>query len=216
MKPLLLLLALPLTAHASWFELEAGAGVTIFQTENGRWYQEGMPDNRFTKIAPEYSAGVTGALVSRGAWGVDWHADYVNLGRAAASCQCDTSDSDYAAHTTKHTAYYTGSGRAQGVALTVEPYRWYGGWRFGAEAGAYFYHSTWSEQVYGWTASDAPPVNLRLSATGWHVAPVIGMSISKDSWSVNYRHYFLKRNIKGQNVPPLWNDADVIEIKRRF
>jgi len=215
MKPLLLLLALPVAAHASWFEYEAGAGLTSYETEDGRWYQQLQPHSLST-VSQEYSVGITGAVVSRGAWGIDWHADYVNLGRASSSCQCDTSDSDYAAHNTRHTALFTGSGRAQGVSLTVEPYRWYRGWRYGFEAGAYVYRSTWSEQVQGWTVSDAPPRNLSLSAKGWHVAPVIGMSISKDSWSVNYRHYFMRFNSTRQNVPPLWNDADVIEIKRRF
>jgi len=215
MKPLLLLLALPVAAHASWFEYEAGAGLTSYETEDGRWYQQRMQHD-LTTISPEYSVGITGALVSRGAWGVDWHADYVNLGRASSSCQCDTSDSDYAAHNTRRTALFTGTGRAMGVSLTVEPYRWYAGLRYGFEAGAYVYRSTWSEQVQGWTVSDAPPQNLSLSATGWHVAPVVGVSVGDGKWSVNYRHYFMRFNSARQNVPPLWNDADVIEIKRRF
>lgn len=215
MKPLLLLLAVPAIAHASWFTFEAGAGLTSFETEDGRWYQQSMPHD-LTTISPEYSAGVTGPVVSRGAWGVDWHADFVNLGRAAASCRCDTSDSDYAARRTKHTAYFSGSGRALGVSLTVEPYRWYGGLRYGIEAGAYVYHSTWNESVTGWTVSDAPVQNLSLSASGWHVAPVAGVSVGDGKWSVSYRHYFMRMNSAKQNVPPLWNDADVIEIKRRF
>ena len=70
MKPLLLLLALPVAAHASWFEYEAGAGLTSYETEDGRWYQQRMQHD-LTTIAPEYSVGITGALVSRGAWGVD-------------------------------------------------------------------------------------------------------------------------------------------------
>jgi hypothetical protein len=214
MKPLLLLLALPLAAHASWFTYEAGAGLTSFETEDGRWYQQRM-DHSLTTIAPEYSIGITGPVVTRGAWGVDWHLDYVNLGRASASCQCDTSDSDYAAHNTRHTALFTGSGRALGVSLTVEPYRWYGGLRYGLEAGAYVYRSSWSEQVYGWSVG-GPPQDLSLSASRWNAAPVIGVSVGDGAWSVNYRHYFMRMNSAKQNVPPLWNDADVIEIKRRF
>jgi len=40
--------------------------------------------------------------------------------------------------------------------------------------------------------------------------------VGDGKWSVDYRHYFMRFNSARQNVPPLWNDADVIEIKRRF
>jgi hypothetical protein len=210
-----ILLALCTTSHAqSFFQMEAGVGVTHYQTENGRWYQNGMPDNKVTSTAPAISLGVTGPVVSRGAWGVDWHADYVNLGRAAASCQCDTNDADYIAHTTKHTAFYSGSGRAQGVALTVGPYRYYAGLRWGVEAGAYVYHSSWSESVAGWTVG-GPPVNLSLSESRWNVAPVAGLSVGDGKWAVSYRHYFMRYR-KAEMVPPLWNDADVLMFTRRF
>jgi len=213
MKPLLLLLALPVAAHASWFEYEAGAGLTSYETEDGRWYQQRMQHD-LTTIAPEYSVGVTGTIVSRGAWGVDWHADYVNLGRAAASCQCTTSDADYAAHRRgAPTAYFSGSGRAQGVVLTLEPYRWYRGWRFGVEAGAYVYRATWQDSVTAWT--DGLP-DMHMGVAKWNAAPVVGVSVGDGKWSVNYRHYFTGLNSRQMNVPPLWNDADVIEIKRRF
>lgn len=209
----LALAAAPLAAHA--WQFEQGAGVTRFSTEEGRWYQERMPHELRT-VAPEWSIGVTGRAFARGSWGVDWHAGYVNLGRASASCQCDTSDSDYAAHVTKHTALFSGSGRAQGAALTLEPYVWLSGWRVGVEGGAFIYHSSWSETVAGWTVNDAPPQNLALSASGWHVAPVAGVSIGGAAWSVSYRHYFMRRTSERQNIPPVWNDADVIELKRRF
>lgn len=213
MKLLPLLLLAPLTAHA--WQFEAGVGTTYYQTENGRWYQNGMPSNSVSRTAPEFSLGVVGPVFTRGAWGVDWHADYVDLGRAAASCQCDTSDEDYLAHTTKHTAFFSGSGRAQGVALTVEPYHWYNGLRFGVEGGAYVYHSSWSESVTGWTVG-GPPVNLYLSDNRWNVAPVAGVSVGNGVWSVSYRHYFMKSNSVKLAVPPVWDDANVLEFKYRF
>jgi hypothetical protein len=215
MKLAALLIALPIVAHAqSFFQMEAGLGVTHYQTENGRWYQNGQPDNRVTSTVPAFTLGLTGPVVTLGAWGVDWHADYVNLGRAAASCQCDTSDADYAAHTTKHTAFYSGSGRAQGVALTLEPYRYYAGLRWAAEAGAYVYHSSWNESVTGWTAG-GPPVDLSLSESRWSVAPVAGLSVGNGKWTAGYRHYFMRYR-KAENVPPLWNDADVLMFTKRF
>ena len=203
----------PLYAHA--WSFEHGAGVTSFETVDGRWYQQLQPHSLDT-VSPEWSIGVTGSVLARAMWGVDWHADYVNLGRAASSCQCDTSDENYAAHNTQHTANFSGSGRVQGAALTLEPYVWRNGWRYGIEAGAFIYRSKWSETVTGWTVGDAPPQDLALSAAGWHAAPVVGISVGGAVWSVNYRHYFMRFNSARQNVPPLWDDADVVEIKRRF
>jgi hypothetical protein len=215
MKRLIAALALltPLAAHAWSFEY--GAGVTSYTTEDGRWYQFRMP-SKLTTIAPEYSIGVTGPLLTRGASGIDWRASYVNLGRASAACTCDTSDENYIAHRTQHTAAFSGGGRAQGAALTLEPYRWFGGWRVGVEAGAFIYHASWSETITGWTVSAAPPQNLSLSASSWQIAPVVGATVGNGVWSLAYRHYFMKRNSERQNIPPVWNDADVLEIKRSF
>jgi hypothetical protein len=57
---------------------------------------------------------------------MDWHAEYVNLGRAAALCDCAPLDANYNASTHTFTpkiavprAYFTGEGRSQGVALTL-------------------------------------------------------------------------------------------------
>lgn len=212
MKLVAMFLALPVIAHAqSFFRIEAGLAVTHYQTENGRWYQNGMPDNKVTSTVPSFTLGLTGPVVSRGAWGVDWHADYVNLGRAAASCQCTVSDADYQQHVAgAPTEYYTGSGRAQGVALTLEPYRYYAGLRWGLEAGAYVYHAAWNESVTGWPAG-GPMIHL--SESHWSVAPVAGVSVGNRDWTLNYRHYLLRYK---SNLPPLWNGADVLSITRRF
>jgi hypothetical protein len=214
MKILLALLAIPITANA--WQFEAGAGATIYQTENGRWYQNGQPQNEVTKHAPAFSFGVAGSVLERGNWGLGWHGDYVNLGRASASCMCLARDEDYAAGREGPRARFSGSGRAQGVSLTLEPYYWTHGVRVGVEAGAFVYHSSWSESVTGWTVNDLPRQDIALSSSRWNVAPVAGVSVGSGPWSLSYRHYFMHRNIKGQSVPPLWNDANVIEIKRRF
>lgn len=212
MKTLLALLVLPVAAHAqSFFQIQAGVGITHYATENGRWYQNGMPENKVTSITPALSLGVTGALVSRGAWGIDWHAGYANLGRAAASCWCTINDQDYQQHRPSAlTEHYTGSGNVQGVALTLEPYRYYGGLRFGIEAGAYLYRSGWKETV---TNSPIGLPDVSINESRWSVAPVAGASVGNGVWSVSYRHYLLR--YKSQ-TPPLWNGADVLMITRRF
>ena len=203
----------PVRAETS---VEVGAGVTHYGTYNGRWFQNGAPGNKVTSNAPAFSLGLTGDIVSRGDWGVDWHAEYVNLGRSAAQCQCKTRDEDYAGHSKGQTAWFSGSGRAQGVALTLEPYAWRGGLRWGIEAVAYIYHADWNQNVYGWAVNESPKRDLSLGSHTWNVAPVLGATVGNGKWSVSYRHYFMRLNSQRSNVPPVWNDADVIEAKWRF
>jgi len=88
---------------------------------------------------------------------MDWHAEYVNLGRAAALCDCAPLDANYNASTHTFTpkiavprAYFTGEGRSQGVALTLvtasgsasRPVRT-------------FHRDSWSDTVYDWQRPDA-------------------------------------------------------------
>lgn len=203
----------PVRAETSF---QAGAGWTKYGTENGRWYQNGAPQNSVTSNSFAFSLGLTGDIVTRGNWGIDWRAEYVNLGRAAASCQCKTNDQDYASGRDGPTAFFSGSGRAQGIAMTVEPYTWRAGLRWGLEAGAYVYHAAWNESVTGWTVNDAPRQNLSMGNHSWNVAPVVGVTVGDGRWSASYRHYFMRMNGMHANVPPLWKDADVIELKWRF
>lgn len=218
-------LVLSSAAHSeSFFEIEAGIGLTNFNTVNGRWYQENMPADQVTRDAPEFSLGLTGPIMSRGKWGVDWHADYVNLGRASASCYCTPIDGNYDFANKRLSnkydvddAYFTGSGRAQGVAFTAEPYYWFHGVRLGAEAGAYVYRGSWDEWVGGWSQNmTMQKENFSLSESSWGVAPVAGVSIGDGVWTLSYRHYFMRHHSESLSVPPVWNDANVIELKVRF
>jgi hypothetical protein len=218
------------SAHADYIndyvQGEVGIGAAHYTTQDGRWYQQGMPngDNKLTSKPPAFSLGLTGPLITRGKWGADWHAEYVNLGRAAASCACTPRDENYNANTHQFTnrfdapaAYFTGSGRSQGFALTVEPYYWAYGVRLGVEAGAYIHRDSWSEDVVGWQIEKtAPPQNLHLSGTHWSVAPVVGASVGNGRFTLSYRHYFMRVSSENRSVPPLWNDADAIEIKVKF
>lgn len=210
-------------AHAQSITL--GAGANLYSDVDGRWMQQGVPGGSdVTRVAPVITLGITGPLVSRGRWGVDWHADYVNLGRAAATCMCTPSDDNYNPHThqyVKHVdvdpAYFSGSGRSQGVAFTVEPYYWAHGLRFAAEAGAYVHYDQWSEYVAGWQVNRAvAPQTLNLAASYWSVAPVVGVSVGDGRWNVGIRHYFTSINSKRADVPPLWNDATTLTVTYRW
>jgi hypothetical protein len=211
---------------SQYVQAEMGIGAAKYTTVDGRWYQQGMPngDNKLTSKPPAFSLGLTGPLITRGKWGADWHAEYVNLGRAAASCACTPMDENYNAQTHQFhkrydvpAAYFTGSGRSQGAALTIEPYYWINGVRLGVEAGAYIHRDSWSEDVVGWQIEGSgAPRNIHVGDAYWSVAPVVGASVGNGRFTLSYRHYFMRRNNETRNVPPLWDDADALEIKVKF
>lgn len=210
----------PLTAGA--VTIEAGAGLTMYRTGDGTWYQQGV-EHKLFDMPRSWSVGVTGDLYSGESWGVAWHLDYVNLGRASASCDCTPVDANYdpknhvLLNDNVPRAHYSGSGYAHGAVLSLEPYLTRNRWRFGVEAGVMAYLPIWNETVTGWQPNvDVPAQDLRLSTPrAIRPALVLGASIGRDKWTLSYRHYFLRR-VNDINVPPLWNDADVIEYKVRF
>jgi hypothetical protein len=212
-------------AHAeSWLDFEGGLGMTNFITKNGRWYQENMPDDAVVRDALSYSVGVAFPLLTRRNWGIDGHIDYVDLGRDAASCYCTPIDGNYNLATERANiktpvddAYFSGSGRARGVTFTVEPYYRAYGVRFAAEAGAYVYRGSWNEYVSNWSQNmTMAKQTFSLSQSSWAVAPVAGVSIGYGHVTLSYRHYFMAHHSESLNVPPVWNDANMLELKVRF
>jgi hypothetical protein len=111
--------------------------------------------------------------------------------------------------------YFADEGRSQGAALTVEPYYWLDGFRLGVEAGAYIHRDNWTGTVYGWQLPGATGP-MMLQDAYWSVAPVVGVSVGNGRFTRSYRHYFTGMNSKNRSIPPLWNDADVLEVKYRF
>ncbi|WOD18656.1 hypothetical protein [Paraburkholderia kirstenboschensis] len=210
-------------AHPFGIHVQAGIGLSKADTPDGRWQQAGIPGgSHVTAKPPTFSLGLTGPLLTRGAWGVDWHLDYVNLGRFAASCSCTPMDENYDPKTHAYTpkvavptAFFTGEGRSQGAALTAEVYYWLYSVRLAAEAGAYIHRDSWSEDVSNWQVGGYPQ-NLHLSDTYWSVAPVVGVSVGYGRMSVSARHYFTKLNSQNRSVPPLWNDVTTVEMKVKF
>lgn len=212
-------------AHPFGIHIQAGIGIAKADTADGRWLQEGIPGgSHVTARPPTFSLGLTGPLITRGAWGVDWHLDYVNLGRFAASCECTPMDENYdaKAHTYRPKfdvpmANFSGFGRSQGATLTAEGYYWLYGFRLGAEAGIYVHRDSWSEDVTGWQViNSGAPKSLHVEDVYWSVAPMVGVSVGYGRISVSARHYFIKKNSQNRNVPPLWNDVTTVELKVRF
>ncbi|APR40488.1 hypothetical protein [Paraburkholderia sp. SOS3] len=189
---------------------EIGIGAAKYQTQDGRWLQQGIPGgSSVTSKPPAFSLGLTGPLITRGKWGIDWHAEYVNLGRAAAECWCTPNDDNYDANSHRYQtkvnvpqAYFTGEGRSQGAALTLEPYYWLHGVRLGVEAGAYIHRDSWSESVSDWQAwPGVPKQNISISDSYWSVAPVVGASVGNGRFTLSYRHYFMRLNSNSRKHP---------------
>jgi hypothetical protein len=209
--------SIPTMPWDHWFQFEAGVGVGMYDTQDGRWYQQGMPTSAVQNVNVAWSLGLTGHVLQRENWGVDWRAEYVNLGRAEAGCLC-TSDADYnpnthqAAPGAEPGGAFTGSGSSQGVVLSLNPYYTFYGVQVGPEVGAYIHHDVWNEYVQIFS----PPVNVAIHTAYWSVAPVAGITVSSGRYSISYRHYFTDINERNKTYPPLWKDADVVMFKMRF
>jgi hypothetical protein len=225
MKLLALLLLAPIAAHAVSFE--AGISSAQYATQgDGTWYQQGLPHVLNTHTYG-FSAGFTGELYSRGAWGVDWHVDYVNLGHVSSSCKCTPMDENY--DTKTHSlvanpafdaplATFVGNGNAQGIAFTVEPWFKYRGLRFGLEAGLFPYRPAWDEAIYNWQVDpNTAPQTLHVSTPhGVQLGQVIGVNVASGATTWSIKHYFLPTRFDSQHYPAIWSGATVVEMKYKF
>lgn len=215
-------------AHADsitdYVHLELGAGVTWYKPlGNGTWIQYGMKENLDLR-APMWTVGFTGPIYTREKWGVDWHVDYVNLGHVSSDCWCTQYDRDYdlknrrAVSPNVPLAEFVGSGYAQGIALTLEPYYRYRGFRIGVEAGLFIYRPTWDETEIGYQDTpESAPISVSVHTS--HAAlygKVIGVSIGRGPFRVAYKHYVLPTKFDDHHYPALWHGADVIEAKYVF
>lgn len=191
MKRLLaLLLLLPLFAHAeSFFQVEAGLGMSYTKTlGDGTWYQLGVPHEVRT-YSPAFIIGVTGSVYSTGNFDVRYHLDYNFLGTQQASCVC-VPDSEYNphAHTASRAGYipFSGGGFIHGVSLTLEPGYTYRGYRIGVEAGPFLFWDIWHESRFDPAYPTQNDLSHRAVAQLGYVA---GASISRGPLSLRYRYY---------------------------
>lgn len=220
--PLLLLMA-PLAAHAVSFE--AGVSQTNYDgLSDGLWFQQGMHHALNTK-STGFTIGVRDSLIDRGRWGIDWHADYANLGHVSSFCDCTPIDSNYDTRTHSlianpvpvANAQFVGSGSAQGVAFTLEPWIRVQGWRVGVEGGLFPYRPAWDETIYNWQVQ--PGVSQTLHANTPHALQlgyVAGVNVGRGNMTVGLKHYWLPTRFDSQHYPALWKGATVVEVKYKF
>jgi len=209
-----------------YVHLELGAGVSRYETQgDGTWYQEGMQHD-LGLSAPVLLGGLTGPLYTRESWGIDWHIDYVSLGHVSSQCECTPVDANY--NTQTHSlianpvpvpnADFVGNGNAQGVALTIEPYLRYRGWRVGVEGGLFPYRPNWNEVISNWSPGPGNKTGTITAETphAWEIGEVMGLSVGHGPFSVAYQHYFLPTRFDTHHSPAIWKGADVILLKYRY
>lgn len=220
-KLLLILLLVPALAHAgSWFQYEAGIGVSKYQ-DNGDdfWYQAGFP-HQLDLTSPAYEVGITGNIIQRSHWGVDWHADYVWLGMVHTQATVTPVDDNYNQVTRQCNgpcdpmATDTGSGHDQGFILTAEPHIDYSGVKLGFEVGPYLHRASWSVLVQNDFNVPGGTIDLQHQPK-WLVGYVAGVSVSYRNFTLAYQYF---RNQKKNNdpEPPIWQDAQMLVLKYRF
>lgn len=231
--------ALACSAHAeSFFHVEAGLGVTAFNTaSDDLWYQQGF-EHKLRLYAPAIRLGVTGDALpySTGSYwpGVAWHADYVYLGRASAtSVAAPDPNGAYAQSggysTATHSCmgecgplrHFQSSGNLNGVSLTLEPFWRKGNWRFGVEAGPFFYRSTWHATATSLTDTQwwgpAGSVEHLDHTPSIEIGLTVGASVAYKDFSLSYNFYNIKTHkVTDANVPPIWNKAHMVMLNYRF
>jgi hypothetical protein len=210
MKLLPLIFLLPALAHAgSWFQFEAGAGVSFASDVDGVWTQHNVADNHERLKTPAFVAGLTGELYAAHNWSLNYHADYTYMGTQTAACNC-VSDSDYADRNYRGTSYrFDGSGHVQGVALTLEPGYTYRGTRFAVEGGPFLFWNTWTEAAY------LDPTQHVHAPRGMRLAYVLGARIERGNLSLSYR-YFTHMQRSADQSPGLVRNLQTLTAVYRF
>lgn len=212
-KLLAFVLLLPSISMAT--ELEIGLGQSSYNLRSdGIWYQLGNPHTLNTH-SQAFQIGLQGEWTNN----LDWHVDYVNLGRLSSSCECATMDDLYDAKVHHMIgegpmARYIGSGSAQGIKLALAPYFREGPAKYGFEAGLFPYRPTWNETVYHWSQSiDGPFVN------GSHNTPraiqlgtVAGAFVNVYHFTLSYEHYWLTTRFDDKHSPAIWTGFELVGV----
>jgi hypothetical protein len=215
-------------AHADsvsdYLSLEGAIGGSDYaRGPDGLWIQQGF-EHKVNLTAPAVEGGLTGNIIQRQYWGIDWHADFAWLGTIHSQSMATPSDANYNT-TTKGCngpcwplANYIGSGHDMGVMFTLEPHADYGGWRLSVEAGPYIHRATWSENVIGWVSSPtSAPTSFRVAyKPEWVLGYVVGTSIGYRNFSIAYQFFGNKINGTASNpYNPIWSGTHVLLAKYR-
>lgn len=218
---LLSLVSLP--AYA--VQLEAGVGTTRYTIQgDGTWYQKAMP-NKVDMDSMGYLLGLTGNVWRGEKGGLDWHADYVNLGHISSFCRCTTIDADYDMKnhrlfkTETPIADYSGHGTAHGFKLSLAPYVTLGKWDVGVEGGVFVHRSNWQMKVYGWSnvIGGAKVDGRHDTPQKWTSSKMLGVFVRHERLTVAYSYYRLPTRYRPEiDSPALWKAAYTITLSYAF
>lgn len=226
------------SAHAeSWFQFEAGIGGSAYERgPDGLWMQEGF-QHKLHLTAPAIEVGLTGNIIQRQYWGIDWHLDYAWLGTVHTDAMVPSANTNTTSGhwvgadligvnkanpcsgPCSNLSEFVGSGHDAGFMLTIEPHLDYGGWRFGVEGGPYLHRSSWGENIYNWVpAAGAAPRNIHVGyKPEWTLGYVVGASAGYRHFSIAYQYFGNKINATNSNpYQPIWKGTHVLLMKYRF
>ena len=207
LKLILLAVLLPLTASAMRLELGAGYSRGI-ELGNGFWRQQGNPYTQ--KInSPTWYIGVTGHPYKY----LAWHADYVNLGTYGES-SWDTTDQAYGngclGPNCGWWGKFVGSGRAQGIRVTVGPTFGADHWHVSLQTGPFLYLSTWSDTIYPSTGGQSTITHTNRIQVG----DVMDASVRYRAFSLTVSRYIMRA--PQDRYPPLIYGATTLTLGYRF
>lgn len=208
-------LAAGVTATVPTFaaHLEIGAGYSWGRVvADGTWRQSGNPYTMHTND-PTWYVGVGGHPRS---W-LAWHADYVNLGTYGEN-SWDTTD--YARWVQNCTGpncgwwgQFVGSGRSQGIRVTVGPVFSAGHWHLSLQGGPFFYLSTWSVTIYPSAANGGGQFTAS-HMNRVQVGDVVGASLRYRAFSLSVDRYVMRA--PQDRYPPLIYGATTVTAGWEF
>lgn len=212
MRALVLLGLLGATAvHANDWHMEIGAGQAAYRTYgDGIWYQLGMP-HYLDAQGKLYLLGITNSISDR--W--DWHVDYVNFGKASASCWCTSDDNyNYRSHAIIDPNYpvkpirFNGAGNVQGIQFKTDYWMKAGSVEIAPVAGVMVYRNTWRETVYNWTSTEwhIPITDAKEASRKLRLGGVIGLAVKEGRFTVRAEEVLMKPEPM-TGVPPLWRNV---------
>jgi hypothetical protein len=178
--------------------------------------------SRSTTLAPAVSLGIGFKLYETQYFGVMAHAAYVNLARASAECNC-TSDENYNLQTKSERApngpmaYFTGSGNAQGISLTLEPYLHYAGWHVGVAGGLFLFRPQWNEFVQAYdNGTSAQSYVTPHTSNALRIGRTIGVNVQRGNFGVSFAYYTLPTRYTATQYPALYKSASVLMLTYHY
>jgi hypothetical protein len=211
-------------AHAD-IRPEIGIGESSYRVyPDGTWYQLGMP-HRLNLHSSAFKLGLTGPIITSDSWGIDWHADYVDIGHASSWCKC-TSDANYSDALHKEinhnpgfpNARYVGHGLDQGFNLSLAPHIQFHGIEVGYNYGLFPYKPHWNEVIYDWSNGLGGSLHTLYGSTphSWRLGVDSGFYLKKGRYTLSYEHYRPPTRYDAMHDPSLMTDSDVLMLEIRL